>query len=148
MMKVDPGYIIYDEMRSDYSYFKDVISSQMVITVYGDDGVARQLSQGRSYIWTCDEDDDLRKWGPKTAKVVYNVCTVFDMREYGWLKMYGGGNSGDVGLSVQKCSGLSVKVSPMTPVKKAEAEEAKSVRLVKIVKTDKSEKVVDVAFGL
>ncbi len=81
-------YVVCDDVKEGYPYAKEVLSSQMVVTMHRDDGVARQRTWGLPCIWTCDQWDDPRRWGPDMAAFVDEVCTVFEMREHGFDSMF------------------------------------------------------------
>lgn len=82
------GYVVCDDVRSDYLYAKEVLSGQMVVTMHGANGSPTQFTWGRPCIWTCDEWDDPRKWSLAMEAFVKAECTVFDMHERGWSAMY------------------------------------------------------------
>ena len=118
MKDAEPGYVVCDDLRKDYAYVKEMMSSQMVITIHGDDGSPRQLPWGRPCVWTCDPDDDPRKWGPEVASFVSEVCTVFDMKKQGWATMYVS-DEGDVDEAVNSSvEGVVVETKSRKPERK------------------------------
>jgi hypothetical protein len=84
----EDGYVVCDDMTRDYPYAKQMLSCQSVVSTGREDGTVVQRKWGRACIWLCDEWDDPRRWGLEMDGFVAQACTVFDMNEHGWPKMY------------------------------------------------------------
>ena len=84
----EDGYVVCQHMGREFPYAKQLLGCQPVVAMAGEDGRVRQRQWGRPCIWICDEWDDPRRWSPEMAGFVKQTCTVFDMKEHGWRKMY------------------------------------------------------------